>query len=134
MKIRAALLLGTLLASAAWSGETPTFDLKSDAVRNIVRTSAATQFAADLVVEKAQDAKTSKTVRFVPAEKAVKKERPAPHAAPAPWEGHGFLSALVDTVIDLELDNVLGNGGQILKSCTSGVPEAQARATALCEQ
>ena len=130
MKYRAVLLLGALLASPAWSQETPSFDLKSDAVRNIVRTTAATQFATKLVEEKTPDP-AEKTVHFVPPEKQPAKERSAPRPMPAPRDG--FVSDLVTSLIEHELDKSLDHRGPTWESCESGVPAAQARVVALCE-
>ena len=135
MKFHAFLLLAAVLASPAGSQETPTFDLKSESIRNIVRTTAATQFGmAKLVEDRAPESKATKTVRFVPAEKPVSKERPRPASQPMPEPRDGFVSAFLSTLIDYEMDRLLGDGGQVWARCKSGVPEAQARVTAVCEQ
>jgi hypothetical protein len=136
MTFRALLLSGALLVSPAWSQETAGFDLRSEAIRDIVRATAATQFrAVEIQAEKAAAPKSAATVRFVPPEKPERTERAAP-APPAP-ESNGFLSAMfetvIGTVIEHELDSWLGKPVQLWSRCQSGVPEAQQRVTAVCE-
>jgi hypothetical protein len=136
MTFRALLLFGALLVSPAWSQETAGFDLKSEAIRGIVRATAATQFRAlEIQAQKAPEPKTV-TVRFVPPEKPEIAER-APPARPLPPPSDGFLSAMFDavigTVIDHQLDALFGKPVQVWSRCKSGVPEAQQRVTAVCE-
>jgi hypothetical protein len=100
MNARAFLLVGTLLASTAWSQE-PAFDLKSESVRNIVRATAASQSVA-LPESPAAPVRTEpakKTVAFVPPEKPpLVRELTA--EKPRDVKLNPFLSAVVDTVVD----------------------------------
>jgi hypothetical protein len=100
MNPRAVLLIGAMLVSPAWSQE-PSFDLKSDAIKRIVQTTAATQYAPiQPPEEKPVEPEPASTIKFVPP---VKEEPPvkrtAKPAAPAP-QSHTFLSALVETLVD----------------------------------
>ena len=112
-----AYLLVALLVSPAWSQEpvadppmvtasftARSFDLSNDSIRKIVRDGAATQFASvrasnDTPVEPERVA-----VRFVPVEKALPAPKPRPpRLQPAPPSG-GFISALVDILLDSDDD------------------------------
>ena len=101
-------LLCALLSSPAWSQETPTFDLKSDTVTNILRATAATQVSTPQVDEIRPSEKKPATVRYVPPEKGVPVERPKPRIPPMPKAADTILGSLVDVVVETAIDNALG--------------------------
>lgn len=104
MNTRALWMLSALLVSPAWSQE-PGFDLKSDALKSIVRDTAATQFAQVRPVDerKVERARIDLTTVRAPAEKPVGKiNLPDP---PAP-KLDGPVSALVDVLLGLNGDGI----------------------------
>jgi len=107
MSFRALLLVSALLfAPAAWSQETaaPSFDLKSDTVRQIVRDAAATQYR---IVEPIKEPKPARESPFArkddppletsPLKVANRQKPPAPNLQPGP------LGSLVDVLIESAL-------------------------------
>jgi hypothetical protein len=103
-------LLAALLASPVWSQEpasesptpsAPSFDLRSDAIRKIVNDTASTQFAYVREVEKSSAKTEDADFKYVPPEKPVAPAREPPPKLPArPPESDGFLSQVVDILVD----------------------------------
>jgi hypothetical protein len=112
MTARALLLFGVMLASPAWSQETPpltarSFDLTSDSVRQIVHDTAAAQStAARAAEEPPKELKPAGVVRYVPPVKPEPAEPPQPRLPSAPLSP--FLSAVADILVDevLHIDEV----------------------------
>ena len=113
MNTRATLLIGALLVSPAWSQESAapavtlsaqSFDRSSEAIKKILRDTAATQ-SARIQISEVKPAKSAPAeFKYVPPEPAprVKVEEPRlPEAAPP---SNGFVSALVDTLLAVEDD------------------------------
>jgi hypothetical protein len=107
------LLLVALLAAPAWSQEPApvapvaparAFDLGNDAVKKIVRATAATQFAVVYVSQDEAPAAPRKSepapVAYIPPVKtAAAPQYPTRLPDPAP-RSDGFLSALIDTLLE----------------------------------
>jgi len=106
------ILLVALLVSPAWSQEpapatpaatTRSFDLHNESVKKIVHDTAATQYS---VVQASQESAskpkpTETTVKFVPEEKPVVNQEPVyPTRLPEAKSSDGFLSTLIDTVLE----------------------------------
>lgn len=104
MNARALLLLGALFATTAGSQE-PSFDVKSESVRNIVRTTAASQSVAlpESSAARVRKEPAEKTVVYVPPEKPPL-VRELPVQKPREVKLNPFLSAVIDTVADEALD------------------------------
>lgn len=115
MKLRA--LIAALLVSPAWAQEMPTFDIKSESVKNIVRATAAAQSRTVRIVEEKAPKDPAK-IRFVPAEKVAPVERPAPRLPPEP-RGDTFLSAFIDSLVEHELDRLLEEPVTVTTRCAS---------------
>ncbi|HTU67413.1 MAG TPA: hypothetical protein VMF52_15805 [Steroidobacteraceae bacterium] len=100
-----ALFVGVLLASPAWCQE-PSFDIKSESVRNIVRATAATQSRA---IEPIPEANVEHDTKVI-ADVVFDEKLPEKPAAPQPpgftraRHKHDFLSEVLDTILDDVLD------------------------------
>ena len=105
-----AYLLAALLVSPVWSQEpaaespkpsAPSFDLRSEAIKKIVRDNASTQFAYVQVVEKAPVKSQTAAFKYVPPEKPEAPVHEPPRQLPAesPQSG-GFVSAMFDILVD----------------------------------
>jgi hypothetical protein len=101
MKSHALLFLGALLASSAWAQE-PSFDLKDDAIRKIVRDIAASQSVpVQLAAAKPIERKLVLDAEDLhPVERPI--NLPPPPHNPAP-KSQGPVSALIETLIDSAL-------------------------------
>jgi len=104
MLLRAVILAGALLASPAWTQEpAPTFDLRSDTIKQIVRDTAATQFRA---VEPVREEKSRREpftrIVFTSPRDAAREQPPAPPRAPPPKPLSPLLSAVIDSLLDVE--------------------------------
>ena len=101
MNPRVCLLAALFVSSAAWAQEPePAFDLRSDAVRKIVRETAAAQMpiaqVADSETVKAEPAEFN----YVPPEKPPEvREIPVRLPDPAP-KSDGLFATLVDIAVD----------------------------------
>jgi hypothetical protein len=104
-----AYLLAVLLVSPAWAAEpaaeipvtpAPSFDLRSDVVKTILRKTAATQFSNVLVPDKVPVKAERAEVVFVPAEKPPEPVIETPRLPDAAPRSHGFIPAVVDILID----------------------------------
>jgi hypothetical protein len=110
------LLVAAMLASPAWSQE-PSFDLKSDSIKKIVRDTAATQFATIQVSnEKPVERKPLANIDLTPPVAAPPVKYPTRLPDPAP-PSTGFLSTLIDTLLDVDDDPSLGGKYPIWLSC-----------------
>lgn len=114
-----ACLLAALLVSPAWSQEPAGFDLKSDAIKKIVRDTAATQYAYVQIAEKAPRKSETAPFKYVPPEKPVPAREPPrqpPARSPRP---DGFLSTAVDILVDellgIEGDDEVAASNEILQ-------------------
>jgi hypothetical protein len=126
MNSRVLLLVGALLASTAWSQQPVTntpphaplvVALSNDSIKKIVRDTAATQSATvQLSNEKPVARKPLANIEFVPAVKAPPLKYPTRLPEPAP-RSTGFLSALVDTLLDVDDDPSLGGKYPLWLSC-----------------
>ena|SRR5688500_8415944 len=93
-------LLATLLVSPAWSQESAGFDLRSAAIKKIVRDAAATQFAYVQIAEKPPVASETEPFKYVPPEKPAPTPEPPrqlPAKSPPP---DGFLASAFDILVD----------------------------------
>lgn len=107
-----ALLTGLVLASPAWSQEPvqPHFDLHSESVRNIVRDTAATQYAQVRIAEEndAQESEPfdSTSLEEIPLLGELPPKGPAsPRAYVDP---NGLFASVVDILVDSALSSLLG--------------------------
>jgi hypothetical protein len=126
MNTRALLVVGAFLALPGWSQEPaadtspaapPTFDLRSDSVKKVLRDTAATQYASVQVLEtKPTEPKPVKTVQFVPPEKqparrATKINLPTwqkvEDSTFASWLVDQVFESIVEGVFDIEHDDSL---------------------------
>jgi hypothetical protein len=97
------LLFGAMLASTAWSQQ-PTFDLRSDSIKKIVHDTAATQSAlVQLSNEKPVERKPIADIEFAPPVAKPPLKYPTRLPDPAP-PSTGFLSTLIDTLLDVDDD------------------------------
>jgi hypothetical protein len=106
MKSRALFLVGALLASSAWTQEA-SFDLKSDAIRKIVRETAASQ-SRPVQLAEAQPVEHKivlGTEDLRPLETPINIPPPRNSAKPKP---QGPVSALIDTIVDTVVEDALG--------------------------
>ena len=129
MNSRALLVVAAFVTALAWAQE-HSFDPHSDTVKNIVRATAATQFATTTPVQY-----TRPTVEKPPpesrisedaliAEKAPVKPKPS---LPAPTRARDtFFSAMVDTLVESALDDWLGtdDDGPEWQGCRHVDPKA----------
>ena len=85
----------------AWSQEPAAFDLKSDAIKNIVSATAATQFA-DVQIEDNAPVKTETAAfKYVSPEKPVAAAPDLPSKPPAQTpRSDSFVSAMFDILVD----------------------------------
>ena len=104
MNPRVLLLIGSLLGSAAWAQSPGSFDLSSNAIKEIVHARAAAQSVAVQESQKATTRKEtgSKTVVFVPPEKPPRMRNLPTLTPPAPK-----LSPLLSAVVDIAVDELL---------------------------
>jgi hypothetical protein len=92
-------------------------DLKNDSIRKIVRDTAATQSATvQLPHEKPVARKPLANIEFVPEVKAPPLKYPTHLPDPAP-RSSGILSALIDTLLDVDDDPSLGGKYPLWLSC-----------------
>lgn len=119
MKSAAWILSTALLAASAWAqspvplASTPgTFDFRSEAVRQVVRDTAATHFAVVQYNPGKQVQPVSLRVAAAlerPPEPATEKRPlPKPRRSPPPTDQSPFLSALVDILLDSGRDQIFG--------------------------
>jgi hypothetical protein len=93
-------LLATLLVSPAWAQESAGFDLKSDAIKKIVRDAAATQFSYVQIAEKAVAKSEAAAFKYVPPEKPAPIREPPrqlPAKSPPP---DGFIASAFGILVD----------------------------------
>lgn len=81
----------------------PTFDLKSESVRNLVRAAADTQSNSNYRVETAPRQKPDlAAILRQPAESRPKRETPKPQLPDRPPPCDGFISCGIETLLGLE--------------------------------
>src|SRR4051812_29347227 len=100
MNSRALLLMAAFVTSPGWAQDA-SFDLHSQAVKNIVRAAAATQFATVKAVEEVKPTIVPKRSRF-PEDALVAKKvptKPPVPRRPPPRQKDTFLSAMVETLV-----------------------------------
>ena len=106
MNVRVSLMLSALLSSPAWADE-HSFDLNSETMKTIVRATAATQYAEVPQVDENAVKAEANWLDEVTTDLQLREKPPvapvAAKAAPAPYKP-GFLSALIDTLLDVEPD------------------------------
>ena len=116
MNSRVMLLVGFMLTSPAWSQE-PSFDLKSDSIKKIVRDTAATQFATvQLSSEKPVATKQIADIKFEPPVAAQPVKYPTHLPDPA-TPATGFLYTLIDVLLDKDDDSSLEMRYPVWLSC-----------------
>lgn len=135
MNARPLLMLGALLVSPAWAQEF-SFDLHSEPVKNIVRATAATQYAAvqpvkDLQVKRepvmADIFKSDERLDEKPALK-----RAVPRHAPVRTI-QGPVSALVSTLLDIQNYELPGEEFNVWHACPqAGDPNTAGPGYAMC--
>ena len=118
MNPRALLLIGALLGTPAWA-DAPSFDLKSDAVKQIVRDTAATQFRAVEPVKEVTPAREPYTRIVFLSPKDAARERPPPPRAPPPKPLSPFVSAVIDSLLDVEPGFAEESRDSFLQLCRS---------------
>lgn len=123
MKIRASLLLGALLVSRVWA-DAPNFDLKSEAITNIVRHTAATQFrpVEPVTQEKRRREPFTQIVFTSPRDTGLEKPPERPRAPP-PKPLSPLLSAVLDTLLGIEPDFAAEARDSYLQLCRSLDPD-----------
>jgi hypothetical protein len=84
----------------------PSFDLSSESIRQIVRATAATQFAlVQVPEEKVVESDPSLTIEYVPT---VRKEEPPAKVAAAPWARTAVLDGILSWLVETLIDEALG--------------------------
>jgi len=101
MNPRVCLLAALFVSSAAWAQEPePAFDLRSDAVRKIVRETAAAQMPIVQVADSGTVNAEPAGFTYVPPEKPAEvREIPVRLPDPAP-KSDGLFATLVDIAVD----------------------------------